>query len=220
MKIKLGTLLCTLLITAPAFAQWGGLLNKDSGGGLDLGSSLQSQNELVAQYVVAASNVNKAQIMIAESLGRKEEAEKLKAAAAALTASATKDSISEYQEASRAAMQAADEALEDGSALSDESKAQLSAALIPYSRGLLETYKMVPTAVEFGKTAKDQISNASALDKISVASKVGSGVYLATQLPGYVSALYAATNKLITYNKAHKIEVPDDATKALEDIEL
>jgi hypothetical protein len=56
------------------------------------------------------------------------------------------------------------------------------------------------------------------LEKLSVTKKLSAGTYVASNLPGHISALGSGLTKAIAFAQSHKIPVPDDATKALAGI--
>lgn len=181
------------------------------------GNAVQMQEGVVRKYVEASGLLNKAQTELLYAFGLKDKAAALEAQAKALGSGATldKDGIEKQKKLSDDANKAIQEKVDSGAQLDAEGKKHYAASLSPFGGAVAITTKMPNDLSSFSSAAQSQIQSASPMDKLSVTSKLSSGVYLAKELPGYSAGLLSCLGKLVTYANKNQIPVPKDATAAL-----
>ena len=81
--------------------------------------------------------------------------------------------------------------------------------------GMLRYVGLRSNVMAFKDAAQAQLTSASIMDKMSLGSKLSTGTYIATELPGHVSRLSSTLQAATAYAKSHDIPVPKDATAAL-----
>lgn len=189
--------------------------SKSSGASVD--DVAAQQEALVQKYVSASKNVNEAQLKIAKALDLKGEVAGLEDTANVLGSGSVQDAdaIEKISETSARADKAISKKIEEGADLSDESKKELAASLLPYAMGLKEAKSMSDEFKPFLSSAMDAISNASMTQKMSAKKKLAAGMYVAKNTPGLVKNLLTTSQKLLSYAKSQNAEVPKEATDAL-----
>lgn len=184
-----------------------------SGGGADAGAM---QDQLSAAYGAAGKEVLLAQVNLAQAVGLKEVAAQAQATADALTSGATKDSLQEADKVQSEASKAIEAALKDGNTRMDAAgKAAYAEGMKHLGLGMLRYVGLRSNVMAFKDAAQAQLTSASIMDKMSLGSKLSTGTYIATELPGHVSRLSSTLQAATAYAKSHDIPVPKDATAAL-----
>jgi len=217
MKNVVKTLLVvsSVMFIMPSHADFGSMLSKKSS--KSSGDSYAMQDKLVKAYVSSASNINGAQILLAKAFGLKDLATKLEAEKSALSDGSVSDesSIKRQTEMSEEANKAIQEKIKSGAKISAEGKKQFTKSFKPYVKGLIGTKSVASEAGAFVDSAKSTISSASYMDKMSVTGKLKAGMFVATEIPGYVQSLWDTSKMMVTYGNENKIEVPKDATESI-----
>lgn len=179
--------------------------------------AVSSQEAVVRNYVDAATDINQAQIHLANAFGLKSQAAALQETADALKAGAVDESVLKKQiELSESVNAEVEKRIGAGEQLSDEAKAEYANSLQPFGRGVIKVSKLGPDLTAFSDSAKQQISAASLIEKAQVTKKLSTGMYLVSSVPGFVTNTGSALKQIVTYGQDNKIPVPEDATAALD----
>lgn len=184
------------------------------------GDASKSQEVLVKNYVSSTKDIMTSQAILLEAMGKKTEAEKVKASAEAMGSGSvsSEDSLKAATETSNEANAHIVASLESSEELSDESKEMYIKALPPYASGLKKLYGMKEQFSPFLSSAKSEISSAGFMGASKVKSKLEAGMYIATNGPDYIANIYKTSEKLLSFASDNDIEVPEDATSALSDL--
>lgn len=176
-----------------------------------------TQEQLLTDYVGAATNINTAQTKMSEALGLKEEVAALEEAAGALSSGSVtdEDAIEKHQETSRSANEAIQKKLKSADELSGDSKRLLAESAIPYAAGLKKTQDLAERFQPFMESASSAIENASMANTMSAKDKLGAGMYVATNLPGFLSDLMGTSQTYLEYMQNNNVEIPDEASSTL-----
>lgn len=221
--MKIGLCICSLTLAFNTIAiGLGDLVKVVDGGDKPQTNSYSAQEKIMKKYVNASVSIMTAQGVFAEALGLKEQSVVIQEKAEALSKGAVEDK--DQIERTKLDLSENNELIlkeiEKGQEMSNEAKLKFAKGFIPYALGLVETKKIVTEAPEFIQSASDTISSASLLNKLSVTNKLATGMYIAKEMPGFASNLYDASNSLLSFAKSQDIEVPQDATSALSDVEF
>ena len=213
--VKVLLVVSSVMYVLPSHAGFGDMLNKKPS--KPSGDAYAMQDKLVKSYVSSASNINGAQILLLEAFGLKEEAAKLKAEEKSFSDGSISDesSIKRQTEMSENANKVIQERIKSGAKISEDGKKQFTKSFKPYVKGLIGTKSVASEAGAFVDSAKSTISSASYTDKMSVTGKLKSGMFVATEIPGYVQSLWDTSKMMVSYGKENKIEVPKDATESI-----
>jgi len=196
---------CAQVASVPGATNMAGGNAASSGGGAN--DSTQ-QDSLVRAYVAANKDVLIAQSKMAEAVGLKESAAKLKSTANALGDGATKGNLSDADKIQSDSSKEISARLNDKNLKMDaQSKAMYSSGMSSLGSGMVRYVGMRPQVTNFGNTIK--ASPALALTKLSA------GAYVVTNFPGNAKNVYDTLSYSTAFAKSHDIPVPADATKAL-----
>lgn len=211
MKFNAIALAC-VLVSSSAFAQ----LSMPSIGGLTGGGSSSApagnegaqQDQLVRAYVAANKEVLVAQSKMAEAVGLKESAAKLKSTADALGDGATKGNLSDADKIQSDSSKEISERLKDGNLKMDaESQSLYASGMASLGTGVIKYIGLRPHITNFAGTLK--------ASPMLAMTKLSSGAYVVTNFPGNAKNVYDTLSVSTAYAKSHDIPVPTDATKAL-----
>lgn len=177
--------------------------SKDSGSP-DLSGA---QDQLVKQYVSASKSVLDGNSKMADALGLKEVAAKLRASGEALGEGSTKGSISDMNKVSSEGATNIAEKLKNTVAMDAESKAKFSSGMVSLALGMGKYVGMKGPFDSFQKG----LSTASPM----MLPKLASGAYIVSSLPGNVQNLGTALSSAISFAKSQNIEVPANVNDVL-----
>jgi hypothetical protein len=179
----------------------GGGTSASSNASVDVSSLGNQQAELLVSVSASLRNLFKAEQMMAAALGLKSDAASAEKDAADLSNGdlTGKDGMSKEIENSIALNDTITQELKKGHALSDESKAQFTSALLPYGAGTAQMVVAAKKAADAGK------SLASSIDP-TVLFKLGSLIYMAKESPALISNFGGATSQIITFASSQGID--------------
>jgi hypothetical protein len=175
------------------------------------------QSQVLKRYADSSSYVTSAQVSLAKAFGLKDQAAALEAQAAALNSGATldKDAISRHKRVSEEAAIATQAKMDEGAQLTDEGRKYYIESLVPFSKGVQLATKLPNEINAFSNLAQTEMKSLAALDQALLGSKLTTGVFLVTEIPGYTSRVFGSLGKIVTYAQKNDIPVPPDATDAL-----
>lgn len=169
--------------------------------------SLQ-QDQLVRAYVAANKDVLIAQSQMADAVGLKESAAKLKSTADSLGDGATKGNLSDADKIQSDSSKEISAKLNDGTVTMDaESQKKYSAGMASLGSGVIKYVGLRPHITNFGGALK-------AAPMLAM-TKLSAGAYVVTSFPGNIKNVYDTLSFSTAYAKSHDIPVPGNATKAL-----
>jgi hypothetical protein len=196
-------------------AQFGSLTSLTSslsslgGSGGSGGGDLGGQNDaLVRGYVAANKDVLTANMQMEEALGLKDQAAASKATIDALSEGATKGNLQDMDKAVSTSTDAVSAEMAKGPKLDAASKAKFQAGMVTLIKGVIKYKALYPTAQRFMTVVKSPAA-------LMVGTKLQSGIYVATQLPGGASSLATSVGNATAFARSSDIPVPDDATSAM-----
>jgi len=216
-KIALGALTIVLSMSIAANVSAFGLptfgdLDKPAANGSaeTIDSVLAQQESLVKTYQSSLANVLTAQAYLLEAYGLKQKAAELQAEAKAMSSGPVdRKQIEEASLKSNNAAKEIESRINEEAALTDVARKDYQQALLPYATGVVEMVKLQPEFKNFLQSAKDQVSSASLMEKMSVKEKLDVGMYLAMQAPGYTGTVLSTTKKIITYAKKQGVSTKE-----------
>jgi hypothetical protein len=172
------------------------------------GNEVAQQDKLVRAYVAANKEVLVAQSKMAEAVGLKESAAKLKSTADALGDGATKGNLSDADKIQSDSSKEISERLKDGNLKMDaQSQALYGSGMASLGLGVVKYVGMRPHITEFANTLK--------ASPMLAATKLSAGAYVVANFPGNAKNVYDTLSLSTAYAKSQDIPVPADATKAL-----
>lgn len=181
-----------------------------------------AQSDMLNKFVLSALSISQAQLHLANAFNLNELAAKIEVEMKALESGAVarQDSVKSLKQTNEHLEKHIEEAEQQGIKLDEESKAHYIKAILPYVLGLVGTNEVAKSAPGFLQSAQSAISSASLTQKLSVTNNLSEGVWLAKELPGFTKDLFDTTKLMLTFAKSNGIEVPEDATKALDVIKI
>ena len=174
-----------------------------------------SQEALVQRFVASQSHSMQAQEAFARAFGLAEEVQLLEAERLALSSGSVTTSTLEKSISVSERVQAA---LNERQAQQPELTAE---ARTHYTQGLVAMLLSLNEARQLSTDASSFASGMKGLNPMEMASlgrKLGAGVWIAKEAPGYVRGLYSVGKSALTFARASNIEVPDDADSFLDKI--
>ncbi len=172
------------------------------------GDETAQQDQLVRAYVAANKDVLMAQSKMAEAVGLKESAAKLKSTADALGDGATKGNLSDADKIQSDSSKEISARLNDGNLQMDaQSKALYSSGMSSLGSGVVKYIGLRPHVTNFGASLK--------ASPMLALTKLNAGAYVVTNFPGNAKNVYDTLSYSTAFAKSHDIPVPGDATKAL-----
>jgi len=225
-------ILLTLSVSGVSFAGF-----KDSLGGFgsalgpDSGQEQESQavqdagadlNEAVVQrYVAASVSLSQAQAKLADALGLKEEAARIRAANDVLRSGKVsdtegKDGLEKHHSVSAEVNEKIAEELAKEQELSAQSKQDIALALLPYANGLYQSRQAAQELVPF--VASLRPSNPFQLPKVM--KRYSTAFFLAKSAPGFVKKHFSTMQQLSQVCKTQGIKIPDEASQVMQGIDI
>lgn len=176
-----------------------------SAGGGDLGGA---QDQLVHQYVDADKTIMLANAHMADAVGLKDDAAKLRASSDSLGDGATRGNLADSDKAISDANEKFSKRLSDNTVVLDaDAKKKYTAGLVTMASGVIKYVGMKGPFQSFAGNLK----TASPM----MLPKLQSGAYIVSSLPSNAKNLTAALSSATEFAKSHDIEVPKDVTKAM-----
>ena len=196
----------------PATAMLAGVGNTGSaapgGAAAASGNEGAQQDSLVRAYVAANKEVLLAQSKMAEAVGLKESAAKLRSTASALGDGATRGNLADADKIQSDTSKEISTRLNDRNLKMDaKSQALYSSGMGSLGLGIVRYVALRPQISNFGNALKAQ--------PLLAATKLNAGAYVVTNFPGNAKNVYDTLAFSTAYAKSHDIPVPADATKAL-----
>lgn len=226
---KLLSIAAVLAVTVSAPAHSWGL--KDLGGivsattgvpipgtGVTAGLSAEAQQEqIIVRYAQASTAINTALMHLSNAYDMKDQAAALEAEITAMQSGAVmdRDALKKNSATSSAALEAIQARIAAGEALSDERKDSYKQALLPFAQGLLIATVLPADLAQYSAAAKQQLMSASMFDKMSMTTKLSTGTFLVTEIPGFVTRTLTGFKQIVSFAQSNQIEVPADATSLL-----
>lgn len=174
-----------------------------------------SQEALVQRFVASQSHSMQAQEAFARAFGLAEmvqllEAERLALSSGSVTTSTLEKSIS----VSERAQTALNERLAQQPELDAEARTHYTQGLVAMLLSLNEARQLSTDANAFASGMK----SLNPMQMASLGRKLGAGVWIAKEAPGYVRGLYSGSKSAVTFARASNIDVPKDADSLLDQI--
>jgi hypothetical protein len=184
---------------------FGGLGSKSGSGG-DLAGQ---QTGLVKSYVAGGKDVLSSQSKLLEALGLKDQAATAQATANALGDGATTQNLQDADKVRSDSSTALSDALKNNNATLDaQSKQTYTQGLLLLASGLIKYTGMKQDVAGFSKG----LAGPGAL---MAGGKLQAGAYIVKTLPTSISNTSSTLSSAVSFAKSHGIEVPPDATAAL-----
>ena len=207
-----------IAMSIPVLAQFGAPKVGTSDGGsqpVDTSALVKNQKTLVDHYVGAVTDVFNAQIPIADALGLKDVADKIKAEKDSLgKGNCDGNAVSRSSKLSQDSMKIIEEKAKSVKEFDDAAKKKVEPALPLLASACVKTGLMVPDAISMGKDTADAIKKASAQDALKIKSDLEVGLVISKNLPGFVKDLTNSTGNVIKIFGSKGVDV-SKAQKAL-----
>lgn len=164
-----------------------------------------AQESLVKRFVSAQTLSLAAQINFAKALGLADQVQLLEAEQLALSSGSTNSKdLKKNVEASANVQKVIDEKQAAKPELNSESKKIYAEGLVLLVSSSLEAKKLGTEATNFANGLK----GVSPFEAARLTTKLSSGVYVATQAPNYLGALFNNTKQALEFAKSNKIKAP------------
>jgi len=178
-----------------------------------------AQSKLVKRFVHSAQRISYAQVQFGNALGLKDEAAALETEAKALgSGSVSTGALQKHEARSEALNEKIEEKIESGAVLTSKGRETFASGLLPYSQGLAEGVQMKTDAEEFSQSVENYAKAAPLMEKMKVMRQLKPGLYIASNMPGYLAKLSSTSKAIIDYAKSNRIKVPDEAAASLGDL--
>lgn len=187
------------------------VLKKKSSGGGDAGALVDQQAGIVKSLVVGFKEYTEGQAQVARALGLKDQADLLDSEQKALGGGNVNDadSIEKTLSVTADAQKAIDEKMAEGVTLSAEAKKQIAKALPSYVKGTLHTVKLLPEIKSWGESATSTIKGAGLMDIPKLKKKFGTGMFIVSKLPGYITTAKDSYSSLLAFSKKNEIDTSE-----------
>lgn len=203
------------LTTTTAFAQFHlpKVLGGDSTASSN-GSAQQGSDALVKSFIASQTEVLRAQSLLAQAYGLKDEAKLCDDQAEALqSTSVDTDTLKKTVEVSDAANQQITSEQQKQSALTAEEKQYYAQSLPHFAKGVIGTHDVIEKAASFTSSLKNSGSSMASLGM--GIGKLKSGMYVAKATPAYSKNLFDVFRKTMSISRSNGVKTPSDATAAL-----
>lgn len=180
-------------------------------------SSAVSEEAFVQKFVSTVDTVLRGQAELELAFDNKEGAAQLTAAADGLGSGSTvdKDVLEKTLAMSSATVASRQEKMDASAEMSAEAREHYLNGLLLSAQGAAGTKGLATEASEFAKSAQQQISSASMLQKAKVTKKLAAGMFVAQNLPSFSAELVENLNFLVSFAKNMDMDVPEDATSVM-----
>jgi hypothetical protein len=184
---------------------------KESTGSSDVGALVEQQAGIVKSLTSGLREFTAGQAQAARALGLKDEADLLDSEQEALASGNVndEDSIDKTMRLTAASQEAINKRIAEGVTLTAESKKELVKALPAYAKGTISTIKLLPEAQKWGTSATDAITSAGIMDAPKLKNKFGTGLFVVSKLPGYVTTAKDSYTTLIAFAKSNDIDTSE-----------
>lgn len=206
---------CTFATTA-ALAQFH--LPKALGGSSAATSSStspqQGSDALVRSFIASQTEVLRAQSLLAQAYGLKDQAKLCDDQATALqSTSVDTDTLKKTVEVSDSANEQITTQQKKQSALTAEEKQFYAESLPHFAKGVIGTHDVIEKAASFTSSLK---SSGSLMTSMGMGmGKLKDGIYVAKATPAYSKSLFDVFRKTMTISKSNGVKTPSGATAAL-----
>ncbi|MBJ6984202.1 hypothetical protein [Luteimonas sp. MC1750] len=172
-----------------------------------------AQEALVQRFVASQSHSMQAQEAFARAFGLAEEVQLLEAERLALSSgSVNTDALQKSISVSERVQSALDARQAQQPELGEEARGHYAQGLMALLLSLNEARQLSADASSFAAGMK----NLNAMQLATLGRKLGAGIWLAKESPGYVRNLYGNGKSAVTFARASKIAVPKDADSFLD----
>ncbi|MGH8273967.1 MAG: hypothetical protein ACRES9_06900 [Gammaproteobacteria bacterium] len=192
----------------PAYAGFG--LGSLTGHKSSNAQILNQQSKLVHDFSTAQTQTLKAQALLAQAFGDKNQAAELRADAKTLANGASAQDVEKSIGDSSRANKQINKNMKAGVKLTEQGKKLYAQAVPYYVTGLTQTIALRPDIMNFSSSAQQALESASIVDKLSLRNKLAAGVYLTKHAPAYISELQGTTGEILSYSKKENITIPAD----------
>lgn len=206
----------------PAHAQFGGLKNLVGGGASSDAAATSAvpdeaaQDALVQRFVASLSHSLHAQVAFAQAFGLAEQVQLLEAERLALSSgSVNTDTLKKTRAVSDSAQVFLEESQAQQPELSEEARAHYAEGLVALLQSVAEGRKLAMEASGFAAGLKDL----GPMQMATVGRKLMAGAWIAKESPGYVRGLYGSTKSAMTFARASRVNVPDNADSMLDELD-
>lgn len=188
-----------------------------SAGGPSVDGFLADKDKLVKGFSSARLLFVEAKGHALDAFGLKTEyATSLSEATALATGNVNEESNKAFQTKSQAADDAIKKKMAEGTKLSDEAKGKMTESLKSFAKGTAAESALVATVGLLAKNSSDVVKNAPPLQKPSALEGAKIVAFLAPVIPQDVKEAGSTLKTYIEYCKSQNVEVPKDATLALD----
>lgn len=174
-----------------------------------------AQEALVQRFVASQTHSIRAQTAFAQAFGLAEQVQLLEAERLALSSgSVNTDALRKARSVSENVQKALDERQAQQPELTDEARAH-------YAEGL---DALLQSAVEARRLSGEAMGFAAGLQELgpmqlaTVGRKLVAGAWIAKETPGYVRGLYTSTRSAMTFARASRVSVPENADSMLDSL--
>jgi hypothetical protein len=180
----------------------------------------ESQTTFFRNFQSSYVDIATAQAFLMDALNDREQAAALRTQIASVQGGSTdRDVLRRAVELSAQASETIGERTARGETLSAESRALFVQALPHLIRGTMSATRLPAEAQAFGSSAQAAIGSAGMLERARLTQSLSGGVYLASNLPGYVSTTADVYRRIISFAGSNNIAVPADGTALLGTLE-
>ena len=182
-------------------------------------ANVDQREAIVQSYVVATLSLSEAQALLAEALGLKEEAAKIREANDILASGKVEGQETELEKhhtQSKAVNEVITLELAKQEELSAQSRQQIAKSLLPYANGLYQSRKVIREASPFLQSMMPSTLNPFEL--AAKKKKFATAWFLLKKSPGFMSTHAKTVQQLISVCRKYGIEIPKD--ESLQNIEI
>lgn len=192
-------------------------LSSPLGGSSSSGATdnMAAQDALVKSFVASQIEVFKAQSLLAQAYGLKDQAKLCDDQANTLqSTSVDSDTLKKTVDLSNNAMDQISDQQKKQASLTDEEKRFYVQSLPHFALGVIGTHDVVEKAATFTSGVKNSGSSVGGLLSMGT-SKLASGMFIAKATPSYSKNLFDVFRKTVTIGENSGVKAPADVTSAL-----
>lgn len=201
-------LLAMATASIPAHAQVSALFGKKPAAPAT-GAPAPTGDALVDSFGQAQGHVFSAQHSLAEALGLKDQLALLQAEQKAMASGQVDlDAMKKRRTLADSVQAAIDARMVEQPELGAGSRAKFTEGLVSYIKAAVSSRAIVMQAQAYGQSI--------GLNPMALLGKARGAAYVVKEAPGFVKGMTGTTKALLAYAKRNKIEVPKNATAALD----
>jgi len=192
-------------------------LSSPLGGSSSSGATdnMAAQDALVKSFVASQIEVFKAQSLLAQAYGLKDQAKLCDDQANTLqSTSVDSDTLKKTVDLSNNAMDQISDQQKKQASLTDDEKRFYVQSLPHFALGVIGTHDVVEKAATFTSGVKNSGSSVGGLLSMGT-SKLASGMFIAKATPSYSKNLFDVFRKTVTIGENSGVKAPADVTSAL-----